>query len=129
MANKSRLAGFDCGIVAPEKTTASDPDFPLEHCRHQQTAVESSIMSTWHSTLLGIRTSGDYFLSTFMFGVMFGIAAAASGIEDWHRFGSIRRTRILAGAFTAGHDCAIGIPGEHTQPAARYGDDAPLRRP
>jgi hypothetical protein len=113
MANKSRLAGFDCGIVAPEKTTASDPDFPLEHCRHQQTAVESSIMSTWHSTLLGIRTSGDYFLSTFMFGVMFGIAAAASGIEDWH----------------AGHDCAIGIPGEHTQPAARYGDDAPLRRP
>ena len=41
-------------------------------------------MSTWHSVLHGIRTSADYFLSTFMFGVMFGIAASAAGIENWH---------------------------------------------
>ena len=38
-------------------------------------------MTTWHSAQLGIRTSGDYFISTFLFGLMFGIAAAASGIE------------------------------------------------
>ena len=36
-------------------------------------------MTTWHSALLGIRTSGDYFISTFLFGVMFGIAATAIG--------------------------------------------------
>ena len=40
-------------------------------------------MSTWHSALLGIRNSGAYFLSTFMFGVMFGITAAAAGLESW----------------------------------------------
>lgn len=33
--------------------------------------------------LLGIRLSGDYFLSTFIFGIMFGITAAAVGLEQW----------------------------------------------
>jgi len=30
-------------------------------------------MSTYKSALLGIRSSADYFISTFLFGVMFGI--------------------------------------------------------
>lgn len=33
--------------------------------------------------LLGIRLSGDYFLSTFIFGIMFGITAASVGLEQW----------------------------------------------
>ena len=40
-------------------------------------------MTTAQSALHGIRTSGDYFLSTFIFGVMFGIAANAAGLENW----------------------------------------------
>ncbi len=40
-------------------------------------------MSTYHSLILGIRSSGAYFISTFLFGVMFGIAAASAGIEQW----------------------------------------------
>ncbi len=40
-------------------------------------------MTTGQSALHGIRTSGDYFLSTFMFGVMFGMTAAAIGFDDW----------------------------------------------
>ncbi len=40
-------------------------------------------MSTYQSLLLGIRSSGDYFISTFMFGVMFGIAASAAGLSQW----------------------------------------------
>lgn len=42
------------------------------------------LMSTYQSALLGIRSCGDYFISTFMFGVMFGIAATAAGINHWH---------------------------------------------
>ena len=40
-------------------------------------------MSTSKSALHGIRTSGDYFISTFLFGVMFGIAAVSAGLETW----------------------------------------------
>ena len=40
-------------------------------------------MTTWHSAILGIRSSGAYFVSTFMFGVMFGLTAAAVGMEGW----------------------------------------------
>ena len=40
-------------------------------------------MSTRKSMLLGIRLSGDYFISTFIFGVMFGIAASGVGLEYW----------------------------------------------
>lgn len=58
-------------------------------------------MSTWHSTLLGIRTSGDYFLSTFMFGVMFGIAAAASGIENWQAMLMSASVFTASGQFAA----------------------------
>ena len=40
-------------------------------------------MTTQKSFLLGIRSSGGYFISTFLFGTMFGIAAASSGVEKW----------------------------------------------
>ncbi|MFT5664592.1 MAG: putative branched-subunit amino acid permease [Gammaproteobacteria bacterium] len=40
-------------------------------------------MSTFQSFKLGIRCSGGYFISTFLFGVMFGIAAVSAGIEQW----------------------------------------------
>jgi predicted branched-subunit amino acid permease len=41
-------------------------------------------MSTYQSLLLGIRSSTAYFISTFLFGLMFGIAASAAGISDWN---------------------------------------------
>ena len=37
-------------------------------------------MTTSQSLLHGIRTSADYFLSTFIFGIMFGITGENSGI-------------------------------------------------
>ena len=40
-------------------------------------------MTTYQSLLLGIRSSTAYFISTFLFGVMFGIAAASAGLEHW----------------------------------------------
>jgi len=58
-------------------------------------------MSTWHSVLLGIRSSGDYFLSTFMFGVMFGIAAAASGLDNWQALLMSASVFTASGQFAA----------------------------
>jgi predicted branched-subunit amino acid permease len=58
-------------------------------------------MSTWQSALHGIRTSGDYFLSTFMFGVMFGIAASAAGIENWHALLMSASVFTASGQFAA----------------------------
>lgn len=40
-------------------------------------------MSTYQSLLLGFRSSGDYFISTFLFGVMFGLTASAVGLASW----------------------------------------------
>ncbi len=40
-------------------------------------------MNTTQSALFGIRSSSDYFLSTFMFGLMFGIAANSAGLANW----------------------------------------------
>jgi len=60
-----------------------------------------ALMSTWHSALHGIRNSGDYFLSTFMFGVMFGIAAAASGIADWQALLMSASVFTASGQFAA----------------------------
>ena len=40
-------------------------------------------MTTFDSFKLGIRSSGGYFFSTFLFGVMFGIAAVSAGLEQW----------------------------------------------
>jgi len=58
-------------------------------------------MTTWHSALLGIRTSGDYFISTFLFGLMFGIAAAASGIQNWHALLMSASVFTASGQFAA----------------------------
>ncbi|MCP4877293.1 MAG: hypothetical protein GY896_17675 [Gammaproteobacteria bacterium] len=58
-------------------------------------------MSTWHSALLGIRTSGDYFISTFLFGVMFGIAAATAGIDSWHALLMSASVFTASGQFAA----------------------------
>ncbi len=58
-------------------------------------------MSTWHSALHGIRSSGDYFLSTFMFGIMFGIAAAASGLENWQALLMSASVFTASGQFAA----------------------------
>jgi len=58
-------------------------------------------MSTWHSALHGIRSSGDYFLSTFMFGIMFGIAAAASGLEHWQALLMSASVFTASGQFAA----------------------------
>jgi predicted branched-subunit amino acid permease len=52
-------------------------------------------MSTYQSLLLGLRSSADYFISTFMFGVMFGIAASAAGLSQMHAL------LMSASAFTA----------------------------
>ncbi|GJL84202.1 MAG: hypothetical protein DHS20C01_38360 [marine bacterium B5-7] len=41
------------------------------------------MMSTFQTLLFGFRSSGDYFISTFLFGVMFGIAASSAGISQW----------------------------------------------
>lgn len=58
-------------------------------------------MTTWQSAKLGILTSGDYFLSTFMFGLMFGIAAAASGIENWQAMLMSATSFTASGQFAA----------------------------
>jgi predicted branched-subunit amino acid permease len=58
-------------------------------------------MTTWQSALHGIRTSGDYFISTFMFGVMFGITAAAVGIENWHAMLMSASVFTASGQFAA----------------------------
>ena len=58
-------------------------------------------MTTWHSAKLGIRTSADYFLSTFMFGIMFGISAAAAGFESWQALLMCVTSFTASGQFAA----------------------------
>jgi predicted branched-subunit amino acid permease len=58
-------------------------------------------MTTWQSVKHGFRTSADYFLSTFMFGVMFGIAAAANGIADWQALLMSASVFTASGQFAA----------------------------
>ena len=58
-------------------------------------------MTTWHSAQLGIRTSGDYFISTFLFGLMFGIAAAAIGLENWQALLMSASVFTASGQFAA----------------------------
>ena len=40
-------------------------------------------MTTYQSFQRGVRASAAYFVSTFLFGVMFGLAAAAANLEQW----------------------------------------------
>ncbi len=58
-------------------------------------------MSTRKSMLLGIRLSGDYFISTFIFGVMFGIAASGVGLEYWQGLLMSATTFTASGQFAA----------------------------
>jgi len=58
-------------------------------------------MPTYQSLLLGIRSSGDYFISTFMFGVMFGIAASAAGLSQWQALLMSASSFTASGQFAA----------------------------
>jgi predicted branched-subunit amino acid permease len=58
-------------------------------------------MSTYQSLLHGIRSSGDYFISTFMFGVMFGIAASAADIGPWYALLMSASVFTASGQFAA----------------------------
>lgn len=58
-------------------------------------------MTTGQSALLAIRTSGDYFISTFLFGIMFGIAAAAKGFENWQALLMSASVFTASGQFAA----------------------------
>ena len=58
-------------------------------------------MTTRQSALHGIRTSGDYFISTFLFGVMFGITAVAVGLENWQALLMSATTFTASGQFAA----------------------------
>ena len=58
-------------------------------------------MSTYRSLLLGIRLSGDYFLSTFLFGVMFGIAATSVGLSHWQALLMCLTVFTASGQFAA----------------------------
>ncbi len=58
-------------------------------------------MTTWQSLAHGIRTSADYFLSTFIFGVMFGITAQAAGLEHWQALLMSASVFTASGQFAA----------------------------
>jgi len=58
-------------------------------------------MTTRQSLVHGIRTSADYFLSTFIFGVMFGIAAQAAGLEHWQALLMCASVFTASGQFAA----------------------------
>jgi predicted branched-subunit amino acid permease len=58
-------------------------------------------MTTGQSLLHGIRTSGDYFLSTFIFGIMFGITASAAGIDSWQALLMSASVFTASGQFAA----------------------------
>ncbi|MFV2033394.1 MAG: AzlC family ABC transporter permease [Gammaproteobacteria bacterium] len=58
-------------------------------------------MTTYKSLLLGIRSSGDYFLSTFIFGVMFGITASAVDLSQWQAMLMSASVFTASGQFAA----------------------------
>jgi predicted branched-subunit amino acid permease len=58
-------------------------------------------MTTWRSAIHGVRVSGDYFLSTFIFGVMFGITASAVGMESWQALLMCASVFTASGQFAA----------------------------
>ena len=58
-------------------------------------------MTTSKSALHGIRTSGDYFVSTFLFGVMFGITAVSVGLENWQAMLMSATSFTASGQFAA----------------------------
>lgn len=58
-------------------------------------------MSTYQSLVLGFRSSGDYFISTFLFGVMFGITASAVGLDHWQALLMSATVFTASGQFAA----------------------------
>jgi len=67
-------------------------------------------MTTRQSALHGIRTSGDYFVSTFLFGVMFGIAAVSVGLENWQALLMCATSFTASGQFAALEFWAAPLP-------------------
>jgi len=67
-------------------------------------------MTTSKSALHGIRTSGDYFISTFLFGVMFGIAAVSVGLETWQALLMSATSFTASGQFAALEFWAAPLP-------------------
>ena len=67
-------------------------------------------MSTSKSALHGIRTSADYFISTFLFGVMFGITAASAGLENWQALLMSATSFTASGQFAALEFWAAPLP-------------------
>jgi predicted branched-subunit amino acid permease len=58
-------------------------------------------MTTSKSALHGIRTSGDYFISTFLFGIMFGIAAVSVDLKTWQALLMCATSFTASGQFAA----------------------------
>jgi len=58
-------------------------------------------MSTFDSVRLGIRSSAGYFISTFLFEVMFGIAASAVGLAQWQALLMSATSFTASGQFVA----------------------------
>ena len=58
-------------------------------------------MTTSQSALHGIRTSGDYFISTFLFGVLFGIAAVSADLDTWQALLMCATSFTASGQFAA----------------------------
>lgn len=58
-------------------------------------------MTTWQSAKYGVSLSGDYFLSTFIFGVMFGITANAVGLQHWQALLMSASVFTASGQFAA----------------------------
>ena len=58
-------------------------------------------MTTQQSFALGFRSSKGYFVSTFLFGVMFGIVASATGLYYWQAFLMSMSTYSASAQFAA----------------------------
>ena len=58
-------------------------------------------MTTAQSVMHGIRTSADYFLSTFIFGIKFGITANAAGLHNWQALLMSATVFTASGQFAA----------------------------
>lgn len=58
-------------------------------------------MTTYQSFVLGIRSSTGYFVSTFLFGVMFGIVASSTGLLYWQTFMMSATTYSASAQFAA----------------------------
>jgi predicted branched-subunit amino acid permease len=67
-------------------------------------------MTTSKSALLGIRTSADYFVSTFLFGIMFGITAVSVGLESWQALLMSATSFTASGQFAALEFWAAPLP-------------------